>query len=51
MPPRSFVDVPYTFEVRRPGPFEDQFKLFVEVKGTLREIVVKVQGTGKMETK
>jgi hypothetical protein len=50
VPPRSFLDVPYTFEVYRPGPFEDEFKFFLEVGGMLREVTVKVHGTGKAPT-
>lgn len=41
------MDVPYTVTVRRPGPFTDKFKLFLDIGGELREMVVTVAGTAK----
>jgi hypothetical protein len=48
--PHSFINIPYTFEVHSPGRFEDEFKLFLEIDGVLRELTVKVHGTGKAKT-
>lgn len=47
VPPGQSTVVPFTFEVKSAGPFMDKYRIFLEVEGVLREIVVKVQGTGK----